>query len=349
MAGPTIKAEEVQKAHRAALKTGSIDKEQADLIWWLYEFAWRNKLSNGRVQTMLGYKTDITRVYKLTYGASLDNICAAIVRIRENQVIIEERRQYGDERFIENVLWDAVWDTCHAARVTQTIAGIWGEPQTGKSESLKEVARRKPDTTTYIEIDSGMTFKEFLQLVAHKLGASETGSIGRIRQAIYERLNPEHLLIFDEVHQVFLTCGKGTRLKILETIRSFHDKCPGGKMGIVICGTNTLRDEFTTGLIEGVLAQTYKRGIIKVQCPDVLPMREVWKFTESFHLSRPVKGSDEYRLVEKINKENGIGMFTQYLRDGAGYAAARKEKYCWQHFIDVRDGTVRYSQPGWWN
>ncbi len=345
-AGPTLKANEVQRAHKLALKEGRVTLEQAESIYWLYTFAVEKGLSNARVETLLGYKTSVSRIYKLEYEAKLDNICTKIDTLRSDQEIIEERLKFGENTFVENKIWTAIEDTCHSARISQTIASIWGDSQTGKSECLKRVAQLNPMRTTYIELDSGMTFREFLQLVARRLNSPHSGCIGSIRQGIYEALTPQSLLIFDELHKPLIASGKTTKIKIVEAIRDFHDKAG---CGVVICGTNTLRDEFTSGMIAGVLKQTYKRGVIKVQCPPVLPLKEIWKFSDSYDLPRPAKGSDEHKLVQRINTVNGIGMLTKYLRDGSRLAANRKTKYTWKHFIETHDILLRYSHDGWWN
>lgn len=347
--GPTIRSKQVRDAARQAVAQKVITQEDADAVWWLYCHARDNQLSNGTIGKLIGYdSTTVSRVYNLTYnGGKVGPIAEKIRDLQRDLELEAERSKYGDTGFIETSLSKAIFETCDAARFSQTMATIWGESQTGKSEALKRyTALNNHGRTRYLEVCEAMSPFGFLRALAETCQTNTSGNNWAVWKNLVENLTPNTLLIIDEVHQPFSTGKYNTGAKIIETARGIFNKVG---CGVVLCGTNALRDELNIGRLKNVFTQTRKRGVIRVQCPDVLPLRDIWKFTAAHGLQQPKPKTAEHELVNRIRKTNGISELTKYLKAGAALAANQKQPYAWKHFIESHDIHQKYASEGWWN
>ena len=346
--GPTTSPRAMQDAHINKLGLGIVPRDHSDAVKWLYDYAVSNKLSNEDVGRKIGYDTsNISRIYMLDYNnGKVGKVVDAIKKLQIEVEIEHERAKYGDIGFIETKLSKAIADACYAARVSQTMAMISGESQTGKTAALKQVAgQSRHGPTYYIEINEAMSKYGFLRELAEVCNVPRVSNNYHVYKSIIEAISPNALLIADEVHQPFSTGKYRTGAQIIELLRGIFNTVG---CGVVMCGTNALRDEIAVGRLSKVLAQTRKRGIIKVQCPDVLPLSDIWKFTSAYGLPRPVVGSPEYELISRINRTNGISEVTKYLKAGLGLAATDAKTYDWGYFIEAHDNHQRFATAGWW-
>lgn len=347
--GPKQKPDYIRKMHDLALREGQATAEEAELIFWLYSHACDKGLNNTEVAKLTDInESNISRIYELTYNSGKlgDRNIAKIQRLKDDVEVELERDLYGKAGFVETSLSEGIFQACHGCRVSQEISQIWGEPQTGKSESLKRYTHlNNSGRTRYIELKSGMSHRHFMQYTAACCNAPTSGDVGVLRRAINRVIGPNTLLIFDELHKPILHAGKNTRLKIMDSIRDFNDEIG---CGVMICGTNTLRDEITQGHMKAFLDQLNRRGVIKVQCPDMLELSDLWKFAASYGLPQPKPRTEEHSLCEKIRRENGIGVFTKFLKNGMKYAKGKKARYTWRHFVASHDIIVKRNHPGWW-
>ncbi|QBG47844.1 hypothetical protein EGM51_10730 [Verrucomicrobia bacterium S94] len=346
--GPKQKPDYIRKMHNIAMRDYGVSEADAELVFWLYSYACDKGLNNTEVARLTGIDaSNITRIYELTYnGGKLGKeVLGKIQRTKDDAEVELERELYGHAGFVETRLSKGIFEACHACRVSQEISQIWGEPQTGKSEALKRYAQlNNSGRTRYIELKSGMSHRHFMQYVAECCHVSTSGDVNVLRHAINRVLTPNTLLIFDELHKPILHATKGTRLKIMDSIRDFNDEIG---CGIMICGTNTLRDEITQGNMKDFLDQLNRRGVIKVQCPDTLPLPDLWRFAASYGLPQPKAGTTEHQLCQRIIRNNGIGVFSKFLKNGMKYAKNQKERYGWKHFISAHDIIVKRNRPGW--
>lgn len=340
----------IRQAHKEKIDQGIVSEETANLVWWLYNLAIENSWSNTTIGKKLGIDpSNISRLYDLSYndGKISERWVNAITDLQRNIKLEEERSKYGDVGFIRTRMSDAISEMCDAARISQTMAMVWGETQTGKTAALKRYAQlNNHGMTRYLSVVEDMSNFGFLRALAEACGSNTSGNNWAVHKSLTDNLTPNMLLIVDEVHEPFSTGKVKTATRIIETLRGIHDSVG---CGVVICGTNTLRDELSRGKLKDVLKQAYKRGIIKVQCPDILPLRDVWKFSTAYGLERPKPGTREHTLVKQVNESNGIGMLTKYLKAGAGLAANSNQAYSWKHFVDAHNLHQKYAHEGWWN
>jgi len=345
--GPTTRQKTVRQAHKDALDQGLVTAKDAEAIWWLYCLAKEQQLSNATVAAMIGFDTsNIGRIYTLTYnGGKVGKVVERIKELQKDQALEDERKSYGEVGFIQTKLSKAIFETCDAARLSQTIALVYGDPQTGKTEALKRYASLNKTRTVYLEVCEAMSPSGFLRALATGCGAITAGSNWQIWQSLIGSINPNTLIIVDEVHQPFSTGKFNTGSKIIEHLRGLFNAVG---CGVVLCGTNTLRDELFRGRLAAVFEQTRKRGVIKVQCPNAMPLPDVWKFVQAYGLSRPKPKTPEYELINRIRKGNGISELTKYLKAGKRMATKQGVQYDWNHFQVAHDIHQKYANEGWW-
>jgi hypothetical protein len=73
---------------------------------------------------------------------------------------------------------------------------------------------------------------------------------------------------------------------MVNAVKSIKDRTG---CAMVICATNVARDEFTEGMGKEakLLKQLWRRGVIKLQLPDALPVADVRAFAFAYGLSFP--------------------------------------------------------------
>lgn len=142
--------------------------------------------------------------------------------------------------FFETENYLALYTTCMDAKVRKEWRIVDGLTGTGKSFIVDRFARLNPRETFLIRSKETMNAKEFMQAIAHAVGASEVGTRYRICQAITERLlgmnNP--LLIIDESESLFKRTSIGG-------FGAIKDICVevAGRVGIVLVGANNFLEE----------------------------------------------------------------------------------------------------------
>lgn len=310
---------------------GEITKEQADTIWWFFAHGKDNGLSLGEQARLLDYDapTTLYRVYNGTYGAKLDNLVARIARFRKLQ---EERGRVSDVPFIETSIARKVHQVCNAAWLSQSVAMIWGEPQTGKTLALEEFARRNNHgATKYIRLPASAGVQLVAKVIARACYVSTEASFEGLRERILKAVSANTLMIIDEAHEAFLCYQKGSAIKVFEFLREIYDRT---HCGMVLCGTNVLKDEFSVGRMQLMLRQLDRRGIIKVQLPDVLPMRDCERIAREW-LALPAPEGEAREIVQDLVRKNGCNAYVHFLKAAARLAEGEKKKITWGHFVEA--------------
>jgi DNA transposition AAA+ family ATPase len=309
------------------VESKDITAEQADLIWWYFAYAKDGDWSLRRAATEIGVdQTTIYRVFNCIYGAKLDNICSRIARFKRT---VEVRGNINDIPYVETSIGRKVGQVCQASWASQSIAMIWGESQTGKTYALEHFTRtNNHGTTKYVRLPA----KGGIQMVAKEFAkacyVSADSSFEGIRDRILKAVDSSNLVIVDEVHEAFISYQKTSAVSILEFFREIHDRT---KCGMVLCMTNIGRDEIEKGKLSPVLKQLSRRGVIKLQLPDLAPESDFLLIAaKAFKLPRPER--EDLEIVRTIRHQNGLGVFCHYLKMGARLAKNLGQTYAWSHF-----------------
>lgn len=333
--------------HTVTQATAHLEEHQRGLIRWLHQHARDAGWDWDDLVRAAGYSsTTWYRIWsdKYVYPSGgdkagermpIDKQCQAIARLKKT---VEARAAVHQTGFIETSVWKRVDWLCRRAFIRQKIGVIYGESQIGKTTCLEEHARRNNSgQTTLVEIPVG-GMQHMCRRIAKALHVPYQTNVERMQEDITGALDGSKLLILDEVHRIFTTYHSKSVMKCLDTIRSIHDQ---SKCGLVLCGTNVLKNQMLDGAFAQYLKQLRRRRIYELQLPSVPPREDLDAMAAKFGL-RPATGEAE-EIIQHIAKEDGFGRYIIQLTDAAEIAAHKKEKLTWPHFIKVHDIAQRMA------
>lgn len=333
----SIPGDAVKTALARLVQTGQIDANGETLVWWFYSFARESNWRLADAADALGKdKTTIHRLFNGSYGASYDNLLECIMRYKKIALERGKRRKIG---FIETSTFDKISGVCRSALYDSMPAFIYGSSQIGKTESLKEYARRNNHgQTKYIRIPAAPSFPFVLKMIAEACFISTRLNADATRRRIVDAIDDRNLLIIDELHECFVTASDLTARKIVEYLREIYDRTG---CGVVVCGTKVIQTEFETGRQNMVFDQFRRRGMLELVLPDTPPIADILKIAGAFDL--PAPDVKVLEVIKHMLQESGIGKYFKFLQYAHGIAATRKEKLSWAHFCAAYDGVKKLS------
>jgi DNA transposition AAA+ family ATPase len=308
----------------------NIPEDQAEVLRWWYFHGKEKQLSLGALGKLAGVSSSsLSLVFRGNYGAKLDQLCATLRKARET---IND--QVGNPDFIMSSLAKRLFVIFDRARALQTVAICWGAMGIGKTAIAEEYKdRNNHGRTIYLRCGAGMAFGQFVNHLARTLNVTTKNSVHHeIREKIFRILSAgQRLLIIDELHQIFLTTRTDTAVKIAEFLRECYDR---SKCGLVLIGTEVLKQEVFNGPHKEALRQLVDRGTLQVALPAKPTKQDIAAFIGHYGLTEPGEGEeDARRILTDIITHAGLRKLTLHLRDGAAAAAKAGEEYRWQHFV----------------
>lgn len=307
-----------------------LPEDQAEVLRWWYFHGKENNLSLSRLGAIAGVSSSsLSLVFRGSYGAKLDQLCATLRKARETI-----KDQVGNPDFIMSALAKRLFVIFDRARALQTVAICWGAMGIGKTAIAEEYKdRNNHGRTIYLRCGAGMAFGQFTNHLARTLNVT-TKNTGHheIREKIFRVLSAgQRLLIVDELHQIFLTTRTDTAVKIAEFLRECYDR---SKCGLVLIGTEVLKQEVFNGPHKEALRQLVDRGTLQVALPAKPTKQDIAAFIGHYGLAEPGEGEEEARaILTDIITHAGLRKLTLHLRDGAAAAAKAGEPYAWSHFV----------------
>ncbi len=318
--------------------TRDLPENQKRAIRWLFQLAktsgWTLKQTATRIKRD---QTVLHKVFSGTYTAKLDRIVASINSFRK---LHEKRQSATRPDFIETSLTKRIFEACDFALASQSVVFLWGENQTGKTEALTEYQRQNNHgQTIYVRMPAASGILMVTQEIAKAMGISPNSCFTKIRERILKALDDTNTLIIDELHLVFNTYQKGSAIKALELIRELYDR---SKCGLVLCGTNVVRDEFTRGEHKKLLSQLLNRGVAHIQLEDKPLESDLAKFFHFYRLPEPT--GDAKRAITDIIHAHGLGKLLKTLQAAARLANTKKQTLTWDHFTTTKLTLDRMSR-----
>lgn len=335
-----ISGDTVKLALEELTRKGDCTEDQRGTIWWFYAHC-RDQGFDLKESAALISKdsTTVYRVFRGQYGASLENICQEIERYRK---IYEERSLIQNLEFVETSVWKIIDKVCTATFNSQTISRIYGDSQIGKTTCLEEYARRNNHgQTKLIRMPASAGVQLFMREVAEACFVSNHSCFEKLRERVLNAIDDKTLLIFDEMHQPFLSYQHGSTIKVFEVIREIYDR---KKCGIVLVGTNTLKKEFYTGSLAPVFEQIRRRGTIEVDLKSRIPKDDLDKIARRFGL--PAAEGIALEVIRDMITRSGLGMYIKFLQSASVMANKQKRKLCWDHFVQAHDIMEKLSARG---
>lgn len=261
---------------------GVIAPTDKSLIMWLVQDAKTKGLSQADIGKQIGY--DGGTVSKLLHGrytGNMDNVMRAIRRYKH---LVDERGKMVRADFVETSIWSRIRDTCDLALVHQMPALIIGVSQIGKTEALKEYARRSEYVVRYVRMPAAPGFRGVLEAVADACNVTTRCTSEQLRRRVGKALDPHTLLIVDELHQLAISAGQNSAMKVMEWVRELTDT---SGCGLVCCGTEAVDQDLIGGTLKAWLDQFAQRLIKRLVLPKRLPDDDIRLVGKAFGLPSP--------------------------------------------------------------
>lgn len=332
-----ISGDTVKQSLAVQVAAGEIDHDQADLIMWFYCFCRDRNWTIKESAAQIGFdSTTLWRVWQGKYGASLENVCAKISRVRD---VESQRSDVIRLDFVETSAWKTINSICQNALASQSIAFVFGESQIGKTTCLERyAAEHNHGATKYVRMPASSGIRLFAQEFARSCYVSPDQSFENLRDRILRAIDSRTLVIVDELHQVFTSYQKGSAIKVLEFIREVYDRT---RCGMVLCGTDVLAYELQRGKLALLLKQFNRRGLMKVHLPARTPQADLVLVASKFGLPAPDQTAQ--KIIATMIADNGLGMYIKFLQAAATKARKQKKPVTWDHFVDAYDIIQRLS------
>lgn len=318
--------------------TKALPDHQRDAIRWLFHYCIENGLTMQQASESIRFdKTSVYRVMTGKYAAKPDGIVEAILSFKK---LVEQRDFISRPNFVDTETSKKIHKICESALIYNSISFIFGESQIGKTTALLEYARRNNHgRTKYIRMPSSAGIQLMMKEFAVACAVSPRSCFEQLRERVLRAIDRNHLVIVDEVHQTFVSYHKKARLSSLELVREIHDRTG---CGMVLCGTNVLKEELQQGEHKKLLDQLRLRGIFTLQLPAVPTRKDLDAIAVSYGLA-PADGEAE-QLMLHIAKSYGLGKFCKFLAAASRHATKKGEKMKWKHFVTAHDIVKKLSE-----
>jgi DNA transposition AAA+ family ATPase len=318
---------------QVTIATAELPEHQREAIRWLHALGKSQRWSLSRTAEEVGMdNSTLYRVFTGTYGANLKNISERIDRYRSQ---FEDKAQRQRGFFVETSIAKKIFEACEYARDSKTLVFVYGGTQLGKTTAaLQYQASNNHGATKYVRLPASAGVQLMMKEFARACYVSPNSSFENLREYVFNALDSSHLVLVDELHQVFMSYQRGSAIKCLEVIREIHDR---RGCGMVCFGTSKLRDELgMMGEHRDLLAQFKERGIVEVQLPSTVPRSDLGKIAASFGLGEPTREARE--VIELVTKRHGLKRFVLFLQSGKKIAGNdRARRMTWDHFIRAHD------------
>lgn len=335
-----IGGDTVKKALTRMLDQEQCNQEEHDLVWWYFNYAKENGFDLKKTAEEIGYADPTTpyRVFQGKYEAHLSNFCN---KVRTYKKLADERGSARKAFFVDTTCSKKVFQICHAARISQTIAWIFGDSQIGKTAALKEYTRQNNHGhTIYVRLPASAGVQLLLKSIARACHVNADTSLDNIRKRLMQAIDHNMLLIIDELHQVFTSYHASSQIKVMELLREIYDET---QCGMVLCGTHVLKREVEEGKLTLVLEQMRRRGTLRLELPNRPGLKDIKTIANHFGLGEPT--DREIKVIREMVSTSGLGMYVKFLQAGSRLAEKRKETMIWDHFIDAFVIIQQASQP----
>lgn len=264
------------------VEDGVIAPADKGLVLWLVQDAKAKGLSQTDVGKNISY--DAATVSRLLHGRYTGNHENVMRAIRRYKHLVDERGKMVRADFVETSIWTRIRDTCDLALVHQMPALIVGVSQIGKTESLREYARRSEYVVRYVRMPAAPGFRGVLEAVADACNVTTRCTSEQLRRRVGKSLDTHTLLIVDELHQLAISAGQNSAMKVMEWIRELTDT---SGCGLVCCGTEAVDQDLIGGTLKAWLDQFAQRLIKRLVLPKRLPDDDIRLVGKAFGLPAP--------------------------------------------------------------
>ena len=316
----TLSADTVLRNLAPLVEEGTLSSDDRAQILWLIGEMRTAHLSLTDAGKRIGYDAStVSKVLGGTYKGSWANVIEAIGKYRH---LHAERAKMASAEFVETSIWERIRQTCDLALIHQMPAMIIGPSQIGKTRALLEYRRRSQYVVRYVRMPAAPGFRGAIEAIADACGVTTRVTTEQLRRRIAHALDERTLLIIDELHQLAISSGSNSAMKIMEYIRELHDVT---QCGLVVCGTRALENDLIKGPLKGWLEQFVERCIKRLELPNDVPWSDLMMVAGAYGLEEPPE-----RLAPSIRPMR-LNRFVKLLALAGNLARKREEALAWDH------------------
>ncbi len=319
--------------------------ERKESLIWAFNWCINRGIWFGDFAKQVGYAENT--LYKIYTGRHVDpkggeqydipeKLHLAVLDFRKLEI---RKAKLGETEFIVTPSARRIWNGCDLARESRTPVFIYGASHLGKTWALRQYAiDNNHGRTCLVRVPSKAGLAGLVKALAEAVGVSAKANTPAMIERIKKALAPNHLVIFDEVHQLQYTYRKESFFACIEVIREIYDHV---ECGMVLCTTNVFRARFESAQKEE-LEQLFKRGVHKVQLGDIVRTEDLKPILDKAGLPWPgrrhtveVAGVKDqpHEVLRKLAREGGLKAITERIRYGRRLAGNKSEALAWEHFI----------------
>ena len=296
--GMNRSADQVRATCRAYVDAGRISDEGLESIIRLFNVGRQRNYSFDQTGALVEYSgATLSRLFAGKYEGALDKV---VEKINSYLELEAERAKMKSDRFIENSIWEKVNGLCNFALTRNAIVRLVGPSQIGKTYNLKEYMRRSNKQVCYVRIPAAPTMRLAVAAFADAVGVGSSLRVDEARQRVAKAVGRNTLLIIDELHELVMSAGKGTAMKVTEWIREIWDN---SSCGMVLCGTRSLEDDLINDAkMKGWLVQIDQRCQRVVNLPSRLPIEDVLLAGRAYGITGPIDCVESTLQTIRMNR-----------------------------------------------
>lgn len=324
-----------------AVTDGTLAQDDADLVFWFYSHAQAARMSLDDAGAALDASS--TSVFQLLMGRGAGG--QMIDRVRALKKRVEEvAHAKEDTGFIETSTWHKIRQVCDYVSGARKPAFIYGESQIGKTTCLEHWRASQETGKVYLlTMPVAPTLSVVVYELAKMLHIPPKGLTAEIRSRVYDAVDSRFVFIVDESHQAMIGGRPDQAVRVMEFLRSIHDRC---KCGVVFAGTNVFKREIEQGALSPILDQFRRRSIVSLVLPAQTPRSDLDKIAEAYHMPPILTDKTAEDIVMRMVRNSGIGQFIAFLKSAENVAAKLKQPISWSHFIAAYDLVASLSTQG---
>lgn len=296
--GMNRSADQVRQACRAYVDAGRIPPEGLESIVRLFNLGRSRGYSFDRTGALVEYSgATISRLFGGKYEGDLGRVVRQIDAFLELEA---ERDRMRSDRFVETSVWRRVRNLCDFALTRNTVVRLIGPSQIGKTYCLHEYMRRSQRQVCYVRIPAAPTMRLCVAAISEAVGVNPSLRYEEARIRVARAVSSNTLLVVDELHELAMSGGKGTAMKVVDWLREVWD---GTRCGLVLCGTSALEDDLINDpRLKGWLGQIDQRCQRIVRLPKRLPMEDILLAAAAYGVSGPTDCVDGLLQSIRMNR-----------------------------------------------
>jgi len=267
-----------------------------------------------------------------------------------------QRAKMGRKQFVLTPTAKKFFWACDIARKCNTPVIVYGSSQIGKTEAARQYCLDSSHAVL-VELDAVGGLRGALRAIAAKVGVNPELPTEKLAERIKKALNPDMVLIIDEVHLLANVYRRRSFFQCMEELRRIQDF---SKCGMVLTFTLLKYGEVANER-RRELEQFFSRSVHKKNLGDRPSNADIRAICEAHGLPWDERNEQiivakdlvdtPYAVLQQLATEQGLKAIIERIRLGNDLAADdNREQVSWQDFLRAHYAVEKNAQmpdSGW--